>query len=110
MNVMQCETFWVKIYIAGDLSMIEQVCREWCMRGACVTVTPTNYIYTMGEESGVEIGFINYPRFPKSKGMILGAAEELADELMERCCQGSYTIMTPVTTYFYSRRSGDEKK
>lgn len=108
MNSKRCDTYWAKIYIAGSIDKIEQVCREWCMRGACVTVTPTNYIYTMGEERGAEVGFINYPRFPKSKEEILCNAQELADELMERCCQGSYTIMTPDGTTFYSRR-GDEK-
>jgi hypothetical protein len=107
---MQAQTYWAKIYIAGPIDKIEQVCREWCMQGACVTVTPTNYIYTMGEESGAEIGLINYPRFPKSTDSIVGQAEELAQLLLEECCQGSFTIMTPDTTYFHSRRSGDEKK
>lgn len=108
--IKQCETYWAKIYIAGPLPIIEQVCREWCMQGACVTVTPTNYIYTMGEEGGVEIGIINYPRFPKSNETIFKQAEDLASELLHQCCQGSFTIMTPDTTYFYSRRTGEEKK
>jgi len=119
MNKMRCSTFWAKIYIAGPLPIIEQVCREWCMKGACVTVTPTNYIYTMGEESGVEVGLIHYPRFAKdqtkvatmeTKAAILKDAEELGQEIMDQCCQGSFTIMTPDDTHFYSRRSGDEKK
>ena len=119
MNTTRCSTFWAKIYMAGDLNTIEQVCREWCMKGACVTVTPTNYIYTMGEESGAEIGFIHYPRFAKdqtkvatmeTKKQILESAEELGQELLEKCYQGSFTIMTPDDTFFFSRRSGDEKK
>ena len=108
MKIMSCDTFWAKIYIAGPIDKIEQVCREWCMKGACVTVTPTNYIYTMGEESGVEVGLINYPRFPKSKEDIFEQAEELGHMLMEECCQGSFTIMTPDETLFCSRRRGDE--
>ena len=106
----ECKTYWAKIYIAGPIEQIEQVCRAFCERGACVTVTPTNYIYTMGEESGAEIGLINYPRFPKEPADIFEMAEDLACDLLEQCHQGSFTIMTPDDTYFYSRRSGDEKK
>ena len=106
----ECDTYWAKIYIAGPIVQIEQICREYCERGACVTVTPTNYIYTMGEEDGAEVGFINYPRFPKSPEDILEQAEDLGCELLEKCHQGSFTIMTPDRTYFYSRRKGDEEK
>jgi len=105
----ECNTFWAKIYIAGPIAQIEQTCREFVMKGACVTVTPTNYIYTMGEESGAEIGLINYPRFPKESIDIEMDAEALGFALMEDCCQGSFTVMSSRTTTFYSRR-GDEKK
>jgi len=107
-----CKTYWCKIYIAGPIAEIEQICRSWCMKGACVTVTPTNYIYTMGEESGAEIGLINYPRFPKKipKATLLREAVELGEEICAKCYQGSFTIMTPDNTYFYSRRKGDEEK
>lgn len=97
-------TYWVKIFIAGPLDEIEQACRKFCLKGLCVTVTPTNYIYTFGEESGVEIGIINYPRFPKEPEEILDTAQDLGFALMEDCCQGSFTIMTPDKTTFYSRR------
>jgi len=112
MNKMKCKTYWAKIFIAGPIAEIEQVCRSYCMKGACVTVTPTNYIYTMGEESGAEIGLINYPRFPKDFPRIelLEEATLLAEKICEECYQGSFTIMTPDDTYFFSRRSGDEKK
>ena len=105
-----CPTYWAKIYIAGPIRQIEQTCREYCLKGLCVTVTPTNYIYTMGEETGAEIGIINYPRFAKDPNEILTVAKELAQVLMVDCCQGSYTIMTPTKTYFYSRRTQDEAK
>lgn len=111
MNKKRCKTFWAKIYIAGPIAQIEQVCREFVMKGSCVTVTPTNYIYTMGEESGAEIGLIHYPRFVKKfpRIQLIEEAEELGFKLLEECCQGSFTIMTPETTYFYSRRDKDEK-
>jgi hypothetical protein len=41
------------IYIAGPVAKIESVCRKFCERGMCVTVTPTTYIYTGGSEGGV---------------------------------------------------------
>ena len=119
MKEMRCSTFWANIYIAGPVPQIEQTCREWTLKGACVTVTPTNYVYTMGEESGAIIGLIHYPRFaldqtvvPKmeTKEKILEEAKELGFLLLEKCCQGSFTIVTPDDTIFFSRREGDEKK
>lgn len=109
---LKCKTYWAKIYIAGPIAEIEQVCREYVMKGACVTVTPTNYIYTMGEESGAEIELINYPRFPKDYPRIelLEEAVELGNAICSKCFQGSFTIMTPMDTFFFSRRKGDEKK
>ena len=119
MNEMRCSTFWAKIYIAGPITEIEQVCREFVMKGACVTVTPTNYIYTMGEESGAEIGLIHYPRFPKdqtvhakmeTKAAILEEAVSLGNAICTKCFQGSFTVMTPDDTIFFSRRKGGEEK
>lgn len=98
-------TFWARIYIAGDLATIKQVCREHCMVvGLCVTVEPTTYIYTGGEESGAVIGLINYPRFPETPGAVYSRARELGEKLMERCCQHSFSIMTPTETVWFSRR------
>ena len=107
MNIKTTQTYWAKIYIAGPIEQIQQIVRDYCLSGACVTVTPTNYIYTHGEESGAEIGFINYPRFPSTPDEIAENAEELGFQIMEGCCQGSFTIMTPEKTTFYSRRKGD---
>ena len=49
-------TFWLRLYLAGDLDQIKQACREYCMEvGLCVTVRPIDFIYTGGEESGAEV-------------------------------------------------------
>jgi hypothetical protein len=32
-----------------------------------VTFTETSFVYEDGDEPGIMIGFINYPRFPSSK-------------------------------------------
>lgn len=98
-------TIRVDIFIAGDIQQAKQVCREYCMEvGACVTVEPVDYIYTGGEEAGVRIGFINYPRFPTDVYGIKDKAGELARRLMERLCQHSYSIVGPEETTWYSRR------
>lgn len=95
----------ISIFIAGDYDRARQICREFCFGvGACVTVTPTTYIYTGGEEAGVIVGFINYPRFPATLSDLENKAMQLADDLMHGLCQNSFTIQTPQTTYWYSRR------
>ena len=99
------ETYWARIYIAGPLSEIEQVCREFCTDvGLCVTVTPTKYVYTGGEETGVIVEMINYPRFPSKPDDIKQKAFKLADQILMLTHQGSYTIMTPDESTYYSRR------
>ena len=99
------ETIRVDIFIAGDLQQAKQVCREWCLEvGACVTVEPVDYVYTGGEEAGVRIGFINYPRFPSNQFEIVDKANRLADLLMNRLCQHSYSIVGPSHTTWVSRR------
>lgn len=98
----------VDIFIAGDVAQAKQVCREFCMaEGACVTVEPVDYIYTGGEETGVRVGFINYPRFPTDADSLLKRAGRLADKLMERLCQQSYSIVGPDLTAWHSRRPQD---
>lgn len=105
--IKKADTYWAKIFIAGPIEQIEQTCREYALKGACVTVTPTKFIYTYGEETGVEIGLINYPRFPKKNEDIRAEAEALGFALLEECCQGSFTVMAQDETTFYSRRKGD---
>lgn len=95
------------IFIAGDLANAKQVCREFCFaKGLCVTVEPVAYIYTGGEEAGVRVGLINYPRFPSTAEAIRQTAHDLADALMSRLCQHSYSLVGPDVTAFYSRRPG----
>lgn len=108
MRTKDAPTIRVDIFIAGDLEQAKQACREWCMEvGACVTVEPAFYIYTGGEEAGVRVGFINYPRFPSDAEAITARAEDLAELLMHRLCQHSYSIVGPETTRWYSRRPAD---
>jgi ferredoxin len=101
----QIETYQVKIYLSGNVELIKNVCREYCLGvGLCVTVTPTLFIYTGGEEYGVEIGLINYPRFPDTKDGVLRKATGLAERCRDGAFQWSYLIITPETTIYNSTR------
>ncbi|MGN8022889.1 hypothetical protein ACTJJ7_19475 [Phyllobacterium sp. 22229] len=94
-----------EIFMAGDIAQAKQVCREHCFEvGLCVTIEPVDYIYTGGEESGFRVGLINYPRFPTDHDGLLTKATALADRLMHRLCQHSYSIVGPNETTWYSRR------
>ena len=104
MNIKTEPTFWAHIYMAGDIDTARCACRQFCRTGLCVTVTPTDYIYTGGAESGFVIGLINYPRFPSTPDEIIARATDLATLLLDHCCQDSYTIMTPDKTIWMTTR------
>lgn len=96
--------FPLSIFIAGDIQMARAALREFCMEGLCVTLTPTEYIYTAGAEDGLIVGLINYPRFPKEPEELLAQARRLAEFLMDRLFQSSCTVQTPTETIWHSRR------
>jgi ferredoxin len=100
-----CPTIRFDIFIAGDRDQAKQACREYCFAvGLCVTVEPVAYIYTGGEETGVRVGIINYPRFPSTHDELREKARQLASALMVRLCQHSYSIVGPDETEWFSRR------
>lgn len=93
------------IFIAGDYDLAKKICREWALQvGACVTVERVDYVYTGGEEAGVRIGLINYPRFPTDRDALFEKTRSLAAELMIGLCQLSYSIVGPDQTEWVSRR------
>jgi hypothetical protein len=98
-------TIRIDIFIAGDPDQAKQACREYCFEtGFCVSVEPVSFIYTGGEELGVRVRLINYPRFPMTTTMLLEKAEQLGRALIERLCQHSFSIVGPDETTWYSRR------
>lgn len=107
-RVIDCDSFWIKIYMAGDIKFAKQICQEYCLTGLCVNLSETDYIYTMGSEKGFVVELINYARFPKTNNELTNIAQGLADLLLERLFQGSYTLMTPEKSYFVSRRDVDK--
>jgi len=102
-------TFEVKIYIAGSYSKAVEICAQYCNSvGLCVTVTPTEYVYTYGRESGVIIGLMNYPRFPTTLEELEKIACKLAEwHLIPGLAQGSFSVVTPSRTIWWSKRPQD---
>jgi hypothetical protein len=95
-----CPTYQIQIFIAGDVSAIRAVCRSFCERGFCVTITPTEYVFTGGCENGAIIGIINYARFPRPSNELDAVAFELASCLMDKCSQRSCTVQTPTDSHW----------
>lgn len=94
----------VVIYIAGDYDRARETCRSFCDMGACVSVERVDYIYTGGEEAGVAVRFINYPRFPASEPDIMDRALNLAEQLLVDLHQSSASVVGPTETVWLSRR------
>ena len=102
----------------------QKIIQKYCNDiGLCVTIKPTTFIYTNGLEPGVEIGFINYPRFASSvldkshnesydteKYDLYKKALDLTYILIELLGQESASIQTPETTHWISRREESLKE
>lgn len=88
------ETFTAKVYIAGDINAAKAVIRHTCYyEGLCVTVEPTTFIYTGGEEAGVVIGFVNYPRFPTTGKELVQRALDMMQKLIPALNQKSALLV-----------------
>lgn len=66
--------------------------------GLCVTVTPTEYVYTKGGEPGCIVGLINYPRFPSTPEQVRAHALELAQQLLDGLGQFKVSVVFPDET------------
>ena len=99
------DTYWVKLYLAGPIEIAKHVLRAECLtEGLCVTIEPTLFIYTGGEEAGYVVGLVNYPRFPSSPQAIRDRASALMHKLLDATFQHSAMMMTPETTEWISKR------
>lgn len=108
MKITQSDTWSLRIWIAGDPIEAHAICRTYCDTvGFCVSVTPTSYVYRGGDEVGVIVGLINYPRFPSDGDEIFNHAKSLGIQLMDGLGQQSFTIETPVETWWFSIRPED---
>lgn len=100
-------TYRADIFIAGDRADAERICKAFCMEGLCVTVTPTEFIYTAGAEPGVRVGLINYPRFPAARSAIRETALRLTETLLDGLYQHSASVVADDETVWVTRRPQD---
>ena len=101
-------TFTAQIYVGAkvretgetlSLSIAAQVCQEYVDAvGLCVSITPCEFVYSGGRESGVNIGLIHYPRFPSGAATIRAHALELASRLRIALKQQRASIVMPDET------------
>ena len=105
MKVRSETTREVRIYMAGDVAAARMMAQKLAAtKGMCVTITPTTYVYSGGSEEGFIVGFINYPRFPKNPEILDAEAMGFAKYLMIELGQYSFSVVTPETTTWVSRR------
>jgi hypothetical protein len=69
------------------------------VNGDCVTITPTEFRYVDGDEPGIIVGLINYPRFPRTAEEITRRALRLAEMLRDGLGQLRVSVTTPDKTY-----------
>lgn len=92
-------TYQIRIYLAGPIEVAKQVIREHLLaEPLCVTIEPTTFIYTGGEEAGYVVGLLNYPRFPAAPNELNVRADVLAELLLARTFQRTALIVTPENT------------
>ena len=103
-------TYTVRLYMAGDIAHAKQLIRQLVYPpnpGLCVTVEPTTFVYTGGEEAGFVVGFVNYPRFPASPEDLFARALLFADHLTHGLGQWSALLVAPDKTVWLTDRPED---
>lgn len=101
-----CDTFQVRLYLSGPIEVAKQIIRQECLReGLCVTIEPTTFIYTGGEETGYVVGLINYPRFSSDSTTLILRARKLLHLLLEGTFQHSGLLMTRDETEWVTKRT-----
>jgi hypothetical protein len=106
-------TYTATIYVgfkersSGELVFSLEAVSTWLQEyvndvGLCVSVMPTEFIYTNGGEPGAAIGLINYPRFPSYPDDIRERALEIAAGLKAQARQLAVTVVFPYETVMLS--------
>jgi len=111
------ESFNVQIWVGLRIGYTTEIhtmddVREICDKYVndvkdCITITPTEFRYVDGMEPGVIVGYINYPRFPRSPQSIVTRALDLAGYLMDGLGQNRVTVTTPNKSYMLSSAKDD---
>ncbi len=92
----KAKTYTVRLYLSGPIEVAKQIIRADVLdEGLCVTVEPTTFIYTGGEETGYVVGLLNYPRFPTTPDQLQRRGRVLMRKLMQGTYQHSALMVTP---------------
>lgn len=98
-------THVIRLYLSGPIEVAKQVIRENVLTaGLCVTIEPTLFIYTGGEEAGYVVGLLNYPRFPSEPDALSVRARALMERLLEATHQHSALLVAPDETLWITKR------
>lgn len=74
----------------------------------CVSVTQTKYLYKGGNEPGLIVGIITYPRFPDPPERIRKLALDLANKMMIGFRQYRVSVVFPEETIMLSNPTFEE--
>lgn len=103
-------TYWVEVCVAGDVPTMRSVLRRHAFdAGLCVTLSPTEFVYSGGMESGAIVRLINYPRFPKEPSVLWATAITVAELLMDACAQKTCSLVAPDATIWLGNPAWVEK-
>lgn len=112
MKFVESDSYNVSLYVGFKnietgielpIEVAKITCQEYCDNfGLCVSITPTFFIYTNGNENGCIVGFINYPQFPQSNEQIFNHAVNIAKLLKEKYHQNKVTLVASDKTLMVS--------
>ena len=103
-------TWWAKIYVGGDFVGAKEVCRKFCFpSGLCVNIRPIDFVFAGGAEAGVEVGLMQYPRFPEQENVLELKAISLGKAIAEKNTQWTFLVMLRQTTAWFSRKANNEQ-
>jgi hypothetical protein len=105
MKTLTERTHQIRLYLSGPIDVAKQILRWECLdEGLCVTIEPTTFIYTGGEEAGYVVGLLNYPRFPSSPAKLSKRAREVMYALLEGTHQHSALMVGPTFSEWVTKR------
>ncbi len=89
-----CPGYDARFSEAEQFEILRATCRLYCnTEKLAVTITRTEFMYVDGNEPGVIVGLINYPRFQRHEAMIKDLAVLLAFKLKEALRQERVSVV-----------------
>lgn len=85
--------------IVHDISEVRKLCQKYCDEVSyAFSLTKTEFIYKNGNEPGVIVGLIDYPRIPLGREIVRNHAIAIAKILMKELSQFRVSIVCPDET------------